>query len=44
MKKQTSSLLLCAGTGCMANGAEQVYNALKDELAKEMCWLLSTIY
>ncbi|NLM25229.1 MAG: NADH-quinone oxidoreductase subunit NuoF [Firmicutes bacterium] len=34
MKKQTSSLLLCAGTGCMANGAEQVYNALKDELAK----------
>lgn len=30
--KQTSSVLLCAGTGCMASGAQEVFDALNTEL------------
>ncbi len=37
LDKQTSSILLCAGTGCMAGGAQKVYDAIKSELkAKDL--------
>src|SRR5690606_20203734 len=33
-KKETARILVCAGTGCVANGSLQVFKALQDELEK----------
>jgi NADH-quinone oxidoreductase subunit F len=33
-KKETVRILVCAGTGCVANGSLQVFKALQDELEK----------
>ena len=33
-KRVTRRVMVCAGTGCMANGAVKVYNAFRDEIAK----------
>lgn len=35
MKCQTKRILICAGTGCLAGGSEQIYHKLK-EMAAEM--------
>jgi NADH-quinone oxidoreductase subunit F len=33
-KKYNQRIIICAGTGCIANGALKVYNKLKTEMEK----------
>ncbi len=33
-KHETARILICAGTGCVANGSLQIFEALKEEVAK----------